>query len=251
MIITGITGAIGHGKTTLAQALVTASGQGENFESSDIILEVANALRALPIDHPAPTDLEAINEWLAFLPPILHDITHVNVPESAFVLTKQKLAKDTALYEKLFEYLAFMAHCPNFTRAAITVENKHRYRALLQWLGGYCVLKVHPTIWFDELVRRVQATKGLNLTTIGGVRFPSDAESLRSVDGVIIAVQRPLHGSADSADITERERSQIIPDITVINDGTIEQLQRLASTLYADLVSATPRPTYIASSFSV
>jgi hypothetical protein len=251
MIITGITGAIGHGKTSLANDLALVAGKAQTFESSGIILEVANTLRGLPVEHPVPTDLEAINEWLAFLPPILADITHVKVPARAFVITKAQLAKDTALYEKLFEYLAFMERWPTFARAELTAENKHRYRSLLQWLGGYCVLKVKDTIWFDELLRRVQNNPELDLSTIGGVRFPSDAACIRAAGGKIINVVRPLIAATDITDLTERERDAIVPDITVHNDGSLEQLSALARQLYKDLKAGKTHKSYHSSTFTV
>jgi hypothetical protein len=251
MIIIGITGAIGHGKTSLANDLVATAGNAQSFESSSLILEVANALRALPVEHPSPTDLKAINDWLAFLPPILASITHVTVPPRVFVITKAKLASDTVLYEKLFEYLAFMAHWPAFARAELTAENKHRYRSLLQWLGGFCVLQVKDTIWFDELVRRVQSQPDLALASIGGVRFPSDAACIRATEGKIITVQRPSIGVTDGADLTERERGAITPDITIVNDGSLEQLALLAKQLYKDLKAGKTKKQYSASSVSV
>lgn len=251
MIITGITGAIGHGKTSLANDLALVAGKARILESSGLILEVANTLRGLPVEHPAPTDLKAINDWLAFLPPILAEITHVTVPARAFVITKAKLASDTALYEKLFEYLAFMERWPTFARAELTPENKHRYRSLLQWLGGYCVLKVKDTIWFDELLRRAQSSPELELSTIGGVRFPSDAACIRAAGGKIINVVRPSVAATDIMDLTERERDAIVPDITVLNDGSLEQLAVLAKQLYKDLKAGKAKKSYQGSTFSV
>ncbi len=76
-----------------------------------------------------------------------------------------------------------------------------------------------------------------------GLRYPSDADIVRSKNGRIIAITRPQH-IADNTDITEAQQSKIIPDIVVINGGTLEQLRAIAEALWNDIAAGTPKNSY-------
>ena len=81
MVIVGVSGNIGSGKTTFSKLLGDASGNHRHGESSDIIIEVANLLKALP--HPDQASIEHVNGWLKSLPDILEEVTHTRVKSIA------------------------------------------------------------------------------------------------------------------------------------------------------------------------
>jgi hypothetical protein len=135
----------------------------------------------------------------------------------------------------MFVYVDAAKEKPQMLEARITAENKDDYRPLLQWLGGYLVARVSDTIWYDELFHRIKLhDSDKNLVIIGGVRYPSDATAVRDHAGLVLGIERSDH-AADTADVTESSRSQIKPDILVRNNGSLDELQKLAEQLWDDL----------------
>jgi hypothetical protein len=250
MFILGLTGGIGHGKTTFGAYLGSCTDCAQNFESSLIISEVANDLRLASPQHPLPHDLEAINEWLAVLPGVLQ--ARVNQPTGSVVatVTDKAAAANPEHFTKLFEYLELMQAKPELQTGEIDATNKDTFRPLLQWLGGYLPLVTHPGVWYDEIIRRIQQLEGIDLVTIGGLRYPADAERVQAAGGLVVQIDRPAYGDIDTLDLTERDRNAIIPNVTVINDGALEDLQTCAQQLYRDLTSGQLGQTYSASKVS-
>ena len=251
MIIVGLTGGIGHGKTTLAEYLAKHAKKHRHWETWQVVGEVAATLRHEKPDHPKPDNLEAINAWLAELPDIITTVTHTPADFTQLALTPERLNEHPEHYEKLLEYLRLMSAKPELQIIEITAENKGRFRAILQWLGGFLVEKVDPGIWYDEIVRRIHQSEaeGLELATVGGVRYPTDAERLRNANGFILEIKRPDVAEQDLHDLTERERRLISPDSTVINDASLKQLDACATALYKDLTERSLKPSYKASEF--
>ena len=235
MIIVGITGSIGSGKTTFAKYLAANATKTVHFESWQIIAEVANQLRKKTKNHPESADLVAINDWLQILPGIVTQVCHKNVQFEQLIVTKAKLREAPENYTKLLEYLDLMAGQPKLQRIEITKESKETFRNLLQWLGGYFVKTVGAGIWYDELVRRLQATPNIELATVGGVRFPSDSRRIAAVGGIIVCIDRPAIVIKDANEVTERERALIVPDTTIVNDAGLPELHSCAAKLWEDL----------------
>lgn len=249
MIVAGITGGIRHGKTTLAGLLAAQAGTVRHFESWELIAEVAHELRDSGIASPASTDIDAINEWLHLLPEAVRFCTHQDVPFADIKLTKQRVSERPELYRKLFQYLELIAKQPALAHQEITAENKDTFRPLLQWLGGYLVEQVGSGIWYNELIRRIAylQSNGYDLVTVGGVRYPGDAERLRNIGGIIVAIERPSQPTTDSTDLTECKRSLIVPDSHIYNDANLEALATLSADIYTDLMNHELRPEYRAS----
>lgn len=234
MTIVGVTGDIGHGKSTFAADLASFAESSQAFESSDIIMEVANQLRA-KTSIQSPRTLEEVNDWLQPLPSILKTVVHQDVPFELVEVRQVDIKDDPASYAKLFDYLELIKQHPQLAATDLTPENKAQVRPLLQWLGGYLVKKVDNKIWYKEIVSRISYLPPVELVTVGGLRYLSDAESIREIGGHILAVYRPDQGTLDANDVTEQQRAQIQPDSTIVNDGSLEDLRYCASVVLTDL----------------
>jgi hypothetical protein len=249
MILVGISGAIDHGKTTLADYLGAAAPSAAHFESSDIIMEVANGLRKESAG-PAPDDVAAIQAWLKILPQVLRVHTRREISFYELQLSRQHFEGAPHNFTRLLEYLALMQSQPSLRSDTIDISNKDIFRPLLVWLGGYLAKTVSGRLWFNEIVRRA-GDLNVELVTAGGVRFPDDAACLQDAGGIILNIQRPDNAIQDLQDITESERELINPNVTVINDGSLVDLQVLANAIYQDLVAGELHSVYQASTLAV
>lgn len=251
MILLGMTGPIGHGKSTFASALKELEPTATHLESSLIIAEVANAMHAALRKIPDPYDINSLNDWLRTLPVILLQTVNVHTTFEELKLDKNQVEQHPVEYQKLILHVENLQREPELAKHHITRENKETYRPLLQWLGGYLVQKVGKGIWYDEIVRRVYAaeSRGSKLCIVGGLRFPSDAAILRNAHGIIVKVYRPGHLQNDMLDPTERERENIPVDCTIASNGTVEDLKRCAAQILKDIESGNLQPSYQSARF--
>jgi hypothetical protein len=247
MILVGITGAIDHGKTSFADFLQAAVPGAAHYESSELIMEVANALRS---SGPTPyaENVSGILTWLQALPGILASAAHVEVSFEALNISADRFATASQEFGTLFGYLHLMELQPELTTKPINQANKDDFRILLQWIGGYFVKNVSGRIWFDEMVRRSVASAA-PLAVISGVRFLDDATCVREAGGVIINIIRPNFEQQELQDVTESERIQITSNCTVTNDSTLVALQAVAVRIYADLSDGTLQTNYQANAY--
>jgi hypothetical protein len=232
MVIVGLTGIIGSGKTTFADFLAEQFERAGHRESWQLIAEVAEALRSNP--HPDPDSIEAVNRWLEPLPGIVQKTCCKHVSFDDLKLNRA-VKRASPEYVKLFRYLELVQAQPELAAGPITEGRKEDLRNILQWLGGYLAAKCGGDIWYGEIIRRIQAEPELELATIGGVRFLADAACIKDAGGVVIAIERAGWASRDTADPTERERTRIKVDTTVYNDGSLEQLRRCAQKVASDI----------------
>ena len=174
MIIIGMTGPIGHGKSTFAKAVKSFEDSTIRFESSLIIAEVANALHAATSNLPDRYDVESINQWLKPLPDILREIVHEKCTSKQIEIDQGDAERHPIEYDKLLLHIENLHRNPSLLHQKITGENKEAYRPILQWLGGYMVKKVGADIWYKEIIRRVKLSEnhGYKICIIGGLRFP-------------------------------------------------------------------------------
>lgn len=246
MIILGITGPIGHGKTTFAEALASITPNTKLFESGLLVAEVANELHSTLKSIPNPNDIESINQWLSNLPEIIAKVLGTKTSYEKIMLDETKVQNDPIEYKKLIEYVSNLASNPELAQQKITKSNKTKYRPLLQWLGGYLAKNVNSGIWYEELVRRIKKAEnnGAKLCVASGVRFPTDAFVLRKAGGTIIEVYRPELQQSDLLDPTERERSTILTDSVIANNGNIEDLTNFSKIFMYDISHDLLKPTY-------
>jgi hypothetical protein len=246
MILIGITGGIHNGKTTLAGDLSSRVVSARHMESYEVIAGVADSLNASLKTIPSADDIISINAWLSQLPNIFYDQLHIKVSFERVKLSLPEIQSNPDDYKKLFDYLNELRAKPDLCRQKIAESNKQNFRPFLQWLGGYFIQKVDPNIWFNEIIRqsRLEAVKKTQLFTASGVRFPSEAKLVRSVGGLIIEISRPSEPAIDSADFTERQRSLIKADVTIINNGSLEELNLCAAQIMTDLDSGSLKQSY-------
>lgn len=246
MILLGITGPIGSGKTSFADALHVAEPSAQHLEAGLIVTEVVNALNKKLAVVPAVRDLTAVNQWLAHLPGIILETTGNAVSKKTFLITQESIAAEPGQYTRLWEYLEKLRQNPELAQHEITPAHKEVYRPILQWVGGFCVTHVTQTIWFDEIIRRAReaANQGAVVCVAGGVRFPAEAEAIYSAGGHVIQMVRPQALEHEISDVTERERLGVVYDSTVLNDGTLAELQNKAERLLQDILSGKLQPTY-------
>lgn len=237
MIILGMTGPIGHGKSTFAEALAASEPSTVHFESSLIIAEVANAMQNALNDLPDPYNVEQLNSWLRCLPAILLEVIHVNCSYEQIKLEQNAMEEHPVEYQKLILHVENLQRKPELMTQSIDKDNKENYRPLLQWLGGYLVQKIDSGIWYNEIVRRIRqaSTAGCSLCLVGGLRYPTDAAILRGAGATIIKVYRPGHLQSDMLDPTERERQNIQVDCTIMSNGTVADVKQFAKLFYEDL----------------
>ncbi len=240
MVLVGITGPIGHGKTTLANYLAQQDSTAQQAETSQVVAEVADRLNKFFLwESPNEADLESVNRWLSHLPGILESVTNSRIDHAKLVLNDHDMRLQPTDYEKLLEYIYIARHEPKLLTERIGAKNKAAYRSLLQWIGGYCVTHVDRGIWYNELIRRarVAESQGCQLFIIGGVRFPSDGDILHAAGGRVLKITRAGATIMDKSDPTERERTRIAVDTKISNNGSLQDLMTISVQLHADLVA--------------
>lgn len=237
MIILGMTGPIGHGKTTFADALAELVPSTVHFESSLIIAEIANVLHDALKVTPDPYDVDSLNNWLVVLPDILYQKLQIQTTFEKIRLHQKSIEQHPVEYQKLILHVENLERNPEMAKRKITRENKENYRPFLQWIGGYLAQRVDSGIWYKEIVRRIRKAEaaGTDLCIVGGLRFPTDARLLRDAGGIIVKVYRPGILQADMLDPTERERENIKVDCIIKSDGSVEDVRRFAAHFLEDI----------------
>lgn len=243
-----MTGPIGHGKSTFAKAAKEIEPELEHLESSLVVAEVANALHASTQAIPSRDDTDSINTWLRPLPSILLATVHTKCAYEQIMLDMKDIQLHPVEYEKLFLHIENLRRDPALLKQDITKENKEQYRPILQWLGGYLVRKIDPGIWYKEIVRRIYRAQeeGKKLCIIGGLRYPTDAQYIHNAGGKIIKVYRPGHLQYDMLDPTERERENIVPDATIVSNGSIDDLTACTRQVLSDIKNGKLQKNYYA-----
>lgn len=131
--------------------------------------------------------------------------------------------------------------CGDFDRSDIEAD-KATFRPLLEWIGSTLGRDYAntPDRWINVFRKRIEGRVGPDrLTPIvcDDVRFPNEAEALREMGFLIVKILRPtaewyesLIEDGESPDAhmpSELHMSEIQPDYTLHNRGTVDELHRL------------------------
>jgi hypothetical protein len=237
MNIVALTGAIGHGKTTFADALTELVPNSLHIETGVIVAETLEALHANIPPNIQPSSISWMNQWLKTWPPVIEHLLNTECDYGQLAFTDHDKSEKPDDFKSLFGHVAKLATNPALMTEHITADNKANHRLGLQAVGGYLVSRVSHTIWYDEIFRRLGEAEesGATLAVIGGVRYPSDAAISRANGAVIVEVNRPGMPDTDTDDPTERERKLIVPDVLIVNNGSIAELHLTAAEFLIDL----------------
>lgn len=115
-------------------------------------------------------------------------------------------------------------------------------RQIMQKIGTEMGRGIHPDTWIRLLRKRIDDFLSwikINpgdppiIFVVSDVRFPNEAEAIRSWGGSIWRVLRPgLPSSGVDPHPSETSIKTIRPDLTIINDGTLAQLKEKVEYLY-------------------
>jgi len=247
MRLFGITGPIGHGKTTLANVLMALESRAVHIEPSDIISEVANEWFAtFPKELLVyPIDYQLLNQWTTDLATVVsHQIKYVD--PNQLRITHDQVLGESKYYFKLFMYINLIRQGVIPFAEPIVLANKDKHRNILQWIGGFLVHRADRGIWFDHIERLLKKAEadGAKLGIVGGVRYPYDAKVIRRNQGIIIQLLRADLPERELADITEEHRREIKVDTTIISNFRQEALNELVKAFYNDALVGDLLPTY-------
>lgn len=253
MKIVGICGDIGSGKSTFAELLTSIDpGRSVHLETSQVIVELADTFNAalghVDRDKRASADNLALSrEPIRALLPIVSRMAGRTLANEALDIEPADKTQNYQWYEKLDLYIDIARRSPTLLDQPITAENKSAYRPLLQWIGGYVLYKLENNLlWYEELLRRIAlAGPDVQLAALTAPRQPAEADYIRQWGGSIVKLERPAL-SADKTDVTERLASAIVPDAEILNNGTVDDLARIARQVREDLFA-----NHLSSSYQV
>ncbi|MDF2461253.1 MAG: hypothetical protein K0S68_656 [Candidatus Saccharibacteria bacterium] len=248
-ITVGLTGLGGSGKTAFALFLLELAkvkrsrGLAETSEPIVPLAELARLYLLELLDAGALNNhraneriLNRAGEWLDTVTNGFYDI-----PGWAFdpvYLTDHHL-------ELLAALVADVRNNPEAYALPVTVENKSStYRQLLtaisvpmisaasHWLGrnGRPTTNLWPAYALHRLDEQLAAHPDTPLQVLSGLRYEGDDQFIRgNRNGVLIKVDRP--------GLESSETQILVPDLVLINDGSLEDLREVAAEVLHRLVS--------------
>jgi len=101
-------------------------------------------------------------------------------------------------------------------------------RVLLQGLGAGVRDTLGESVWLDHALRRLDTLSGPAVVT--DVRYPNEANVLRSRGFTLVWIQRPGVGPAN-AHPSETDIPVELADATLLNDGSLQELYEAVDAL--------------------
>ena len=116
----------------------------------------------------------------------------------------------------------------NAQKGAVIPELGVSYRDLAQKMGE-AGRQAHPDFWVN--IWKLSLTEGWADEPHGkfvedSCRHPNEARAVRDLGGIVVRVVRPgFEGVGDNAHVSETAQAEIEVDATIVNDGSIEDLE--------------------------
>lgn len=105
-----------------------------------------------------------------------------------------------------------------------TIEKeKDRFRMGLQWWGTELRRTQDEEYWVKQLIQAIR-TSDCKLAVITDCRFPNEAETVRSMGGNVIRIERA--GASGDCHASETVMDNYQFDYVICNRGTLEDLER-------------------------
>lgn len=255
MILLGINGGMRQGKSTVGAELRRLAGVDAkaDLEFSYPIGQVADLwIKQWP---PSVIDSglamrEIANKLIPLVVEPVKTVTGYDVDVDKLLVqdNPESLEKANRLLGYLEKYIEAGNDRTDEFPVPITPDNKVLHRTLYQWIGARMIDEVDAgeghDVWTRVIEQRIATLKerGYKLITVGGTRYPHQQQMIRSLGGQIIDVERP--GMVEDSDVTERAGDGTKPDISVVNNGTLDELNTIVGQLYNDLVAGSPKKVY-------
>lgn len=105
-------------------------------------------------------------------------------------------------------------------------EKDEAGRRLLQQLGNGARVHLGSEIWIRAMENVISNSGRKHNLVVTDVRYPNEEEWVRQKDGFLIRIERPSvnRNGLEHQHVTEKNIDAIEADLTLVNDGTIEEL---------------------------
>jgi len=98
-------------------------------------------------------------------------------------------------------------------------------RFAMQKLGTEYRQMIGEDLWTNILLNKIKMEPLKNFV-ISDVRFQTEVDALRQVEGVIIRINRPMLNFEQDLHRSEQEISELEVDFDIQNDGTLDDLRK-------------------------
>lgn len=222
-VLLGFTGKVGSGKSAACEQLhkVADARSAQHIEFSDNVIKLGNdwMRRIGLVDRIDKDELDHLRGSV-------RDLFGHSLP-------KRTVGKFNT--PSLGEYLVARELLPQRSRT-ITLETKDIHRPLLQWLGHEFATQVDKNFWNNTIERDLSIGRksGIELITVGGLRYPANADLVHRQQGQVVEVVRPGHRNMAQGHAAEMGLPAECIDMRVVNDGTLHDLGRTMLNLWED-----------------
>lgn len=112
------------------------------------------------------------------------------------------------------------------------------YRRFLQCFGTDIMRALNPNIWIEATLYDAPED-----AIISDCRFVNEQEYINDLHGIVVRIVRPNYSSHD-VHSSETEMRDIVPDVTIVNDGNIEELRAKVEALVNDIMQYSVQSKY-------
>lgn len=150
------------------------------------------------------------------------DTVFMLLKESMINLTIERVAFADALKQEVAELLK--------VDVATIEQQKSRFRGILQWYGTDWRRADDENYWIKRAQEKINALAGTSdVVVVTDVRFPNEAELVRSNDGLLVRINR--QGPSTDTHSSETAMDGYTPDLVIDNTGTLDALKANVSLL--------------------